>query len=274
MRFKYLILLLCFVLSFSDLFSQKIISDSIPENPISLNAFKNGEWFEFRVYYGVFNTSYISLKIDTDTINSRPVFHARGYGKTVGLARLFFKVEDYYESFFDQKNGLPYRFIRNINEGGYTKNNEIYFNHKKRIARVHDKKNNTKNDYPIKKNVQDLISAYYYLRSFYDTSKIKINQTIGLNMFFDNENYLFKLKFLGKEILETKFGDVECLKFRPYVQSGRVFKEQESVNLWISNDKNKLPVRLQADLAVGSIKCDLENFKNLNNPFNIQLRDE
>jgi hypothetical protein len=93
-------------------------------------------------------------------------------------------------------------------------------------------------------------------------------------MFFDNENYLFKLKFLGKEILETKFGDVECLKFRPYVQSGRVFKEQESVNLWISNDKNKLPVRLQADLAVGSIKCDLENFKNLNNPFNIQLRDE
>ena len=81
-------------------------------------------------------------------------------------------------------------------------------------------------------------------------------------------------KFLGKEILETKFGDVECLKFRPYVQSGRVFKEQESVNLWISNDKNKLPVRLQADLAVGSIKCDLENFKNLNNPFNIQLRDE
>ena len=68
----------------------------------------------------------------------------------------------------------------------------IYFNHEKRIARVHDKKNNTKNDYPIKKNVQDLISAYYYLRSFYDTSKIKINQTIGLNMFFDNENYLFK----------------------------------------------------------------------------------
>ena len=62
MRFKYLILLLCFVLSFSDLFSQKIISDSIPENPISLNAFKNGEWFEFRVYYGVFNTSYISYK--------------------------------------------------------------------------------------------------------------------------------------------------------------------------------------------------------------------
>ena len=86
MRFIYLILLICFVLSFSDLFSQKILSDSIPETPTSLNAFKNGEWFEFRVYYGVFNTSYISLKIDADTINSRPVFHAQGYGKTVGLA--------------------------------------------------------------------------------------------------------------------------------------------------------------------------------------------
>ena len=63
--------------------------------------------------------------------------------------------------------------------------------------------------------------------------------------------------------LNTKFGKVECMKFRPYVQSGRVFKEQESVTLWISNDKNKIPVKMKADLKIGAIECDLENFKNL-----------
>ena len=90
-------------------------------------------------------------------------------------------------------------------------------------------------------------------------------------MFFDNENYLFKLKFLGEEILDTKFGKISSLKFRPYVQSGRVFREQESVTMWVSNDKNKVPLKIQANLAVGSIECDLENYKNLKYPFLINI---
>jgi hypothetical protein len=85
-------------------------------------------------------------------------------------------------------------------------------------------------------------------------------------MFFDNENYVFKLKYLGKQILRTKIGKIKCLKFRPFVQSERIFREQESVTLWISDDLNKIPVRLQADLLIGSIKADLENYKNLKHP--------
>ena len=88
-------------------------------------------------------------------------------------------------------------------------------------------------------------------------------------MFFDNENYVFKLKFLGVETIRSKFGRIKCMKFRPLVQSGRVFEEQESVTLWVSEDKNRLPIRLQADILVGSIKADLENFKNLKYPFEI-----
>ena len=88
-------------------------------------------------------------------------------------------------------------------------------------------------------------------------------------MFFDQENYLFKLRFLGYEIIDTAFGKVRCLKLRPLVQSGRVFSEQESVTLWVSDDTNKIPVKMRADLRVGSIDCDLENFKNLRHPFEI-----
>ena len=90
-------------------------------------------------------------------------------------------------------------------------------------------------------------------------------------MFFDNENYVFKMKYLGKETLSTKFCKVPCVKFRPYVQSGRVFREQESVTLWITEDDNKIPIRVQADLAIGSIKVDLEKFRNLSAPFKINF---
>jgi hypothetical protein len=58
--------------------------------------------------------------------------------------------------------------------------------------------------------------------------------------------------------------------FRPLVQSGRVFKEEESLTVWISDDNNKLPIRIQASLAVGSIKADLDAYKGIKYPFTIK----
>ncbi len=233
--------------------------------------FKDGEWFEFRIHYGFFNTSYASIKLKKDTLNDIPVFHSKGYGKTTGIARWFFKVEDHYESYFDKKKIMPYKFIRNIYEGGYTKNIEINFNHDMQIAHINDKKKKTKSEIPFKINAQDIVSSFYYLRKFYPRDKKDINESFNINMFFDSENYIFKLKYLGKEIIESKFGDIECLKFIPIVQSGRIFKEQESITIWISNDKNRIPIRVQADVIVGSIKAELENFKNLKYPFKIKF---
>jgi len=95
--------------------------------------------------------------------------------------------------------------------------------------------------------------------------------TLLQKLYDDDGVYQFKLKFLGKDIVRTKYGKVECLKFRPYVQSGRVFKEQESLNLWVSNDLNKIPIRIKADLAVGSIKADLDGYNGLKNQFKILM---
>ena len=237
-----------------------------PEQP-----FKDGEWFQLRLHYGPFNASYASFSLEKDTLGGVPVFHAQGFGETTGIARWFFKVEDYYESYFDAQKTVPYKFIRNINEGGYTKNVEIDFNHQEKIARVNDKKRKEIKQFTIKPNVHDLVSSFYYLRHYYPKEEIKINDSFDINMFFDNENYVFKLKYLGKETIESKFGKIHCLKFRPLVQSGRVFEEQESVTLWISDDQNKLPVRLKADILVGSIYADIENFKNLKYPFRIEV---
>ena len=178
-------------------------------------------------------------------------------------------MEDYYESYFDEKTGQPYKFIRDINEGGYTKNVEIEFDHDKATAQVNDKKKGEIKSFPIENGVQDLISSFYYLRNFYPKDQIQVNESFDINMFFDNENYVFKLKYLGKEVINSKFGKIECMKFRPLVQSGRVFEEKGSVTLWVSDDKNRLPIRLQANILVGSIKADLENFKNLKHPFEI-----
>jgi len=196
-------------------------------------AFQDGEWFRFRMSYsGFLKAGNATLKVDETTYKGKPVYHVVGKGWTTGAIKWFFKVRDRY---------------------------------------VDNKKHNTQKVFTTEENVQDMVSAFYYLRNNYDTSTIKKGDMVSLNMFFDEENFNFKLKFLGRETIETEFGKVKTLVFRPYVMAGRVFKEQESLTLWVSADKNKIPLKVKADLAVGSLRADLEAFKGLKHSFQIQF---
>jgi hypothetical protein len=235
-------------------------------------AFDSGEWFKFRVHYGLFNAGYATLEVQEATKNNKKVYHAIGKGYTTGMSRFFFKVEDNYESYFDKETGKPYQFVRKIDEGGYKKNQEGFFNQSDNKIFVKDHKNKSENTFLIPENTQDIVSTFYYLRNHPTIDKLKVGESITVDMFFDNETTKFKLKFIGKEDLETKFGIVPTMIFRPLVQSGRVFKEEESLTVWISDDDNKIPLSIKASLAVGSIKADLDAFKGLKYSFKVKAK--
>lgn len=230
-------------------------------------AFGVGEWFKFRIHYGLVNAGYATLELKEATRNNRKCFYAVGKGYTSGMSRFFFKVDDDYQSVFDQETTKPYQYLRKIDEGGYTKNQEGFFNQDKNTILVKDYKNNTEKSFSVTENVQDIVSSFYYLRNHPNIDKLKVGESIMIDMFFDDEIYKFKLKYVGRELLSTKFGKVKTMVFRPLVQSGRVFKEEESLTVWVSDDENKIPLRIKASLAVGSLKADLDAFKGLKNPF-------
>jgi hypothetical protein len=121
--------------------------------------------------------------------------------------------------------------------------------------------------YKVEPNTQDLLSAFYYARTL-DMVNIRVGQEFEIQTFFDREMYPLKFKYLGKEVVKTKLGSFNCLKFRPMVEKGRVFKEEEDMTLWVSDDQNKVPIRLKTDLLVGSIEMDLVEYKNLVRPLN------
>ena len=241
---------------------------SIAQNNL---AFKSGEWFKYKISYsGWFKAGEATVNL-VDFENQTGLFHAKMLGKSTGALNLFFKVDDRYESYFNKNNIQPYKFIRNIYEGGYTKNLEILFNQNKKIATVNDFKKNTSKEFSIIENSQDMVSVFYYLRNYFRMDDLDDNDELSIDMFFDSENYKLKIKYLSTEIINTNFGKILCFKIQPYVQSGRVFKKDESLTMWISADKNRIPLRIKADLIVGSIRIDLESFSNLNNPFEIKF---
>jgi hypothetical protein len=234
------------------------------------DAFDTGEYFKFRIHYGIVNAGYATLEVKDATINNKKVFHAVGKGFTTGMSKFFFKVEDLYESYFDKQTGSPYRYVRKINEGGYTKDQEGFFNQNENRILVKDYKRKTEKTIVITDNVQDIISSFYFLRNHPNIDKLKSGESITIDMFFDDEITKFKLKYVGRQDITTKFGTVSTMMFKPLVQTGRVFKEKESVTLWITDDYNKVPIRIKADLAVGSLKADLDEYKGLKNPFKVK----
>ncbi len=258
-------ILILFLLCSIALFGQSANNKYSP----SKLAFQKGESLKFRISYSNFlSAGFASIDIKDSKKNGIDAFHVKGVGKTTGVISWFFKVEDDYQTYFSKESLKPYRFIRKINEGGYTKDKEILFNHDQNLATVKDFKKNTEKSYPIGNDVHDMLSALYYLRN-QDLSKLTPNEEIEMKLFFDEETYVFKLLYLGTEVIKTKFGNVNSLIFKPMVQSGRVFKEKESVTIWVSADKNKIPLRIKASLAVGSLRADLDEFKGLAHPFNI-----
>ncbi|PKH49764.1 DUF3108 domain-containing protein [Tenacibaculum sp. Bg11-29] len=231
-------------------------------------VFKGGEWLKFKMSYsGFLKAGNATLSLKEENLKGKKVLHATGKGWTTGMIKWFFKVKDDYQSYFDIETGKPYLFKRKINEGGYKKNRHITFDQENNTAYVQDFIKKKENTISVT-GPQDMISTFYFLRS-YNTKGMKKGEEIKVNMFFDNKSYPFRLRFLGNEILKTKFGKIKTQKFRPLVQSGRVFKAKESVTVWITADDNKIPIKMKASLAVGSLRADLEAYKGLANPFEV-----
>ena len=232
------------------------------------SSFKNGEFLKYKVRYGLMNAGFTSLEVrETSDEN---VLHAIGKGWTTGMVAMVFKVNDNYETFFEKGTHRPKHFIRKVNEGGYTKDKEIFFDFDKHRARVINHKKETDSTYFIQNDVKDMLLSFYYLRSI-DLDGYKENDAVEVRMFFDEQMYTVKVVVLGRERLNTKFGEIDCVKIRPLVLQGRVFKDEENVTLWVSDDENKIPIKIKASILVGSVKAELVEASGLAHPFALKI---
>ena len=250
---------------FSQKKSQKVSLDTLPAIELQdtpNNAFAPGEYLRFRLHYGIIDAgeAELTVKDAPRSFFGRPAYHIVGTGQTLGAFNWFFKVRDRYETYLDANGVFPWVFIRNIEEGSYTKHQTYrFFQHK---AAVQTHKGETFSILPFS---QDMLSSFYYARTL-DFTHAKVGDVFTIPAFVDDEKYPVKIKFMGREELKSRTGTYRCLKFVPVVQEGRIFEEEEDLTVWISDDKNKVPILAKAKVLVGSIKMELVEYANLVNP--------
>jgi hypothetical protein len=194
-------------------------------------------------------------------VGGKKIHHAKATGRSVGVAEKLFKVRDVYETFMDAETGLPVKAIRDISEDTYKYYDEVLFNRKENFV-VTKRKGKVK----VPEKTLDILSSFYYARRAL-FNNLKQGDVLTLDTYFDDGIFTLQIRYKGTETIKTKFGKVNCLKFSPVVEPGRIFDSEDDVTIWISNDKNYLPLRIQFDLMVGSLKCDLVDYQNIRNNF-------
>jgi hypothetical protein len=226
-------------------------------------AFQAGESVTMKVFYSAAGI-YIGAGEATFTntlerFNGKTTYHCVGDGKSYPFFDNFFKVRDRYESYIDTATLLPVKFIRNVDEGGYKIYNNVTFNHNANTAIT------TNGVFKTSPCIQDVVSAIYYARNI-EFEKYKVGEKIPFDMFLDDEVYHLYLRYLGKEKVKTKYGKFNAIKFKPLLIKGTIFQGGEKMTAWVSDDPNRLLLRVESPISVGSIKVDMFGYRNLRYP--------
>lgn len=232
-------------------------------------AFKAGEKLSFKVYYNMgaiwVGAGLASFTTNLENFNGRAVYHVIGDAQTLKSYEWFYKVRDRYETFIDTFTMLPLRFARDVNEGGFKFKNEVHFYHS------HGKALSSGKAFTIPSCVQDVLSAVFYARNI-DYDQYSPGDKIPFSMFLDDQVYNLYIRYLGKEKITTKYGTFNTVKIKPLLIEGTIFKGGEKMTIWVSDDANHIPVRVDSPILVGSVKVDLIGYENLRHPFSALLK--
>ncbi|MBL0305963.1 MAG: DUF3108 domain-containing protein [Chitinophagaceae bacterium] len=217
----------------------------------------------FTVYYSVagfyVNAGTAIFTSKLEKVNHRPVYHVTGEGKTNSSYDWIYRVRDKYETYIDTATMQPLKFVRNVNEGGYKIYQNITFNKTANTAIT------TNGVFKVPACVQDVVSAMYYARNI-DFSKLRPEDKIPFSMFLDNEVYNMYIRYVGKEEIKTRYGKFRAIKIKPLLLKGQIFEGGENMTVWVTDDANRIPVRIESPLVVGKVKIDMMSHSNLRHP--------
>lgn len=271
----------CFTIVFACLYSEGAVeSDIIFQSPadncgIETRAFDSGESLTYKVYYNAgpmwLSGGEIYFKLQQEMLNGKSVYHGISEAVTYKSFDWFFKIRDKFETWMDESSLQSYKFVRDINEGGYTFYRSYDWNRNTNIITSYYQNRKSGKEKTVTLNNADpcgvdMLSSFYWARTI-DFSKYKAGDKIPVTMAVDDKLYNIYIRYEGKEQYKTKLGTFNTFKVKPLLVEGSVLGSGESMTIWVTDDQNRIPVRIESSLKVGRITADLKSFAGAKYPF-------
>jgi Protein of unknown function (DUF3108) len=230
-------------------------------------SFLPGENYEFKIKYGFLTVGEAKVDVDPKifSIGGRPCYKISVVGKTAGMTTLF-KIRNSYVSYIDTAAFVPHKFVYSARENNYKRDQTIDFNHFKNEVIKTEKEE--KKTFKIPNNSLDVVSGYYFLRTV-DFSKYNQGGVFSAPLFFDEDQYTMKVRYSGKGTVNSKFGKIKVLKLNPVLPNNKLFKGENAIRIWVSDDANRVPIKIEVDFSIGTIDMDLKSHNGMRYPFSV-----
>jgi hypothetical protein len=212
------------------------------------------EKLSFELRFGFIKGGEVIYQTDTVCSNNQKEIHAYLHGYTTGFAKALYGVDDQYESYINADSLLPTVSYKNLHEKDFHLKEEVTYNHNEGVAI--SKKSGKHN---VKKGICDISSLMCNIRFTGKLDNLKPSQVIEVPFWDTDEWYMLKLKYTGTEKVNTYMGMVDCIRLEPQEIAGRFFNKHNPMNIWVTNDTKKLPVLMELNFTIGSVKCKLVN---------------
>lgn len=239
------------------------------------NAFASGEQFTLKLYYNWsalwVASGEVSFHTSTEELKGRPVYHLLAVGKTYPAYNHIYRVSDRYESFVDTQSLLPLQAKRRLEEGRFRLEDEYFFDHKKGKVAVEEFVRGEEGEYDIERQSMDILAMIQLARNL-DFDFYRPGDRIAMSLFIDKDLMKVELIYGGKKEIKTRNGRFNTIMLRQQLVENEYFDEDDYLTIYISDDRNRIPVYLESPLTVGWVKGELKSYRGLKFPFRARIR--
>ena len=235
-------------------------------------TFENGEFLKFRVHYGLITAGFASIEVAPEhkQMHGKSCHHLIGKGWTADGFDWFYKVRDCYESYVDTGSLLPLQFNRDIKEGKFESFTQVRFDQENHTA-YYTHRNKQVSPYEVPPNIQDVISSFYFARATHDHAAMKKGDRFSLRNFIDRKTFGLEAELVEREEIKVDGQKYKALHFKLLVEEAGLVTDGSKIDFWISDDPNKIPLRIKSDLIIGSLKADLIEARGLKHSFSSKI---
>ena len=253
-----------FLTSFTDVDEETFVS--VPHK-----SFGVGEVLEYKLSYGAFTVGKAQMKVHDlyYKINGRDCYRIDIFGRTSGAVDWVARVNDNWGAYIDTAALVPHISYRKIEEGRYRKNEILKFDHNTDMVEAKVVNNETGDFkepayFQVPNNVRDIVGGLFYLRTF-AYHELSEGDIITVNAFFEDTIYDFEIRYMGKEEVKTRAGKFNAVKLVPIMPDNKLFAGEDAISVWLSDDLNRVPLKVEANLVIGKASCELITYEGLRN---------
>ena len=241
--------------------------------------FKSGEYAKYGAYYNWhfiwIQSGEVEFSADTLQYKNQKAWHLKALGKSLKAYDLLYTVRDTFETYSNYNTFSPVFSRRAMNHSKDYSIHQYWFENPagKIKAQISEKgKPVFYGSIPSEANTFDILSTAFNFRKF-DFNKLFIGQKVPYRMIIDKQIADLFFRYLGKEKVKTRTGnEYLCHKVSVYLLQGDFFREGEYMKIWFTDDKNHLPVQVETEIMVGTVKALLLEAKSLKYPITSKIK--